>query len=246
MADADVRLDFPLPPASSAEDLSLKKKRRRPGGGGRLPPSQRGPVLVTHWGLSGPAVIQASSDHARDLAASSYVANCVINWAPSLTRSELREALEFGRARLAAKDVATVCPLRENAALPVRLWRRLAESAGVEAGVKWASVGKEGIERLAVAVERSMFEVRGKGEFKEEFVTAGGVSTGKRGVSMKTYESRLVPNLFVVGEATNIDGKTGGFNFQSCWSGGFVAGTAIAHRFEELNARAGDGALAVE
>lgn len=192
------------------EGANKKRRRRKPGKTGSSN-IQRGPVLVTHWGLSGPAIIQASSEAARELKDSSYRAECVIDWVPDV--SQTFEFLMSARARLAAKNVGTVCPFRDGSALPLRLWRSLVIHAGCSPHTKWAEMTGPAIHRLVDELHHCSFAVVGKGEFKEEFVTAGGVKAD-RNLSTKTMESKVCPGLFFAGETVNIDGKTGGYNFR--------------------------------
>lgn len=175
---------------------------------------QLGPVLITHWGLSGPAIIQASSEGARELKASSYRAECVIDWIPHLTREEKLDVLTSARARIARKDVRTVCPFRDTHTIPLRLWQSLVGHSGCPQGIKWADINDAFVERIANEIHRSCFAVTGKGDFKEEFVTAGGIKAD-RNLSTKSMESRATPGLFFAGETVNIDGKTGGYNFRA-------------------------------
>jgi predicted Rossmann fold flavoprotein len=215
------------PGDSESVSPAEKKKQRRNAGRSASVNVQRGPVLITHWGLSGPAVIQASSEGARELKDAGYRAECIVDWIPALARQEKLDVLLSARSRLAPKAVRTVCPFRDDLALPLRLWRSLVSSTGCPSSTKWADISIAHVSRIADELQRSSFRIIGKGEFKEEFVTAGGVKADRK-LSTKTMESRVTPGLFFAGEAVNIDGKTGGYNFQSCWSAGYVAGQAIA------------------
>lgn len=169
--DAEVRLVFPAKEdvaPDAAKNSSVKKKprkRRRPSSVDGL--VQRGPVLVTHWGLSGPAVIQLSSFGARVLHEHGYKAECVVNFSPGVTREEKLEALKSARARLAQKDVRTVCPLRGKSAMPLRLWRSLVNFAVGDKHLKWADLSNGAAEKLVDVLHCSSFKVTGKGVFKE-------------------------------------------------------------------------------
>jgi predicted Rossmann fold flavoprotein len=219
--DASARLEFHAAPDTSRQHAK-KRRRAHTADDGLV---QRGPVLITHWGLSGPAIIQLSSFAARLLHEHGYRAVCIVDFVPDMTLAEKVEAIRTGRTRLAQKLVFNACPLRSGAP-PSRLWRSLLRFVGCDAHLKWADVSNSLVDRIAEVLHSSAFEVTGKGEFKEEFVTAGGVHTGD--VSTKSFESKITPGLFFAGEVLNIDGKTGGYNFQNCWSTGYLAGTAMA------------------
>lgn len=177
-------------------------------------------------------MIQASSEGARELKDSSYHAECVLDWIPDVSADEKFEFLMSARARLAPKNITTVCPFRDEKAIPLRLWRSLVAHAGCAPETKWADVTSTSIRRIVDELHHCSFSVVGKGEFKEEFVTAGGVKAD-RNLSTKTMESKVCPGLYFAGETVNIDGKTGGYNFQSCWSAGFVAGQSIAEKHRQ-------------
>ncbi len=182
-----------------------------------------GPLLITHWGLSGPVVLRLSAWGARWLHDKKYRAVLRVNWAGDaaadvLARlSETRKALP--RRRVAGEPVDP---------LPQRLWERLVTAAGVPPTARWADVGNNPLRRLAAEIADGRYAVSGKGAFKEEFVTAGGVA--RHEVDFKTMESRTTPGLFFAGEILDIDGVTGGFNFQNAWTTGWTAGRAMAGR----------------
>lgn len=184
--------------------------------------SAKGPWLVTHWGLSGPAVLRISAFAALDLQMSQYQGKLEANLLPDSNREELRRRLEENRARMPQRLVRneTIAPL------PQRLWAYILDRAGVNEGKSWAELSRTEMEGLENALFRLEFFVKGKGEFKEEFVTCGGVE--RKEIDWKRMESRLQPGLFFAGEVIDVDGVTGGFNFQNAWSGGFLAGTAMA------------------
>jgi predicted Rossmann fold flavoprotein len=183
---------------------------------------QRGPLLVTHWGLSGPAVLKLSAWGARELHERGYRATLIVNWLPETHPEALRQTLLGLKSSEARKTVAAGSPF----ALPQRLWRALTGAAGISHTRRWAEVSKGELNRLAEELSRGRFEVSGKGVFKEEFVTCGGVSLDE--VNFKTMASRLIPGLYFAGEILDIDGVTGGFNFQSAWATGWLAGQAMA------------------
>eukprot|EP00741_Cyanophora_paradoxa_P015669 tig00020903_g15126.t1 len=198
------------------------------GGPSKRPPpglSQAGPLLITHWGLSGPAVLRCSAWGARALAESGYRARLTVDWVGD--RAALDDVARFlaqARQLSPKKAVRSFCP--GPLELPQRLWARLCDAAGAAEGATWAQLPGPVQAALASQVKASVFEVAGKGEFKDEFVTAGGIALGE--VDLRRFESKRSPGLFAAGELLDIDGVTGGFNFQSAWTGGFLAGTAMA------------------
>ena len=183
---------------------------------------ERGPLLVTHWGLSGPAILKLSAWGARELAGRDYKFALRVNWVPQLNTESARAALEAARAANPKRKVLNGCPL----ALPARLWEKLVPAAGIGADTLWSGVGNGPLRALAAQVCEGEFAVDGKSMFKEEFVTCGGVRLPE--VDFKTMESRLSPGLHFAGEVLDIDGVTGGFNFQAAWTGGRLAGLAMA------------------
>jgi predicted Rossmann fold flavoprotein len=183
---------------------------------------ERGPLLVTHWGLSGPAVLKISAWGARVLAAQDYRFVLRVNWSPKFNPETARAELERARAAEPRKQVTTFCPL----GVPVRLWERLVVAAGIAPTAAWTSLGNAALRALAAQVTEAEFAVTGKSLFKDEFVTCGGVKLSE--VDFKTMESRLVPGLHFAGEMLDIDGITGGFNFQAAWTTGWHAGRAMA------------------
>jgi predicted Rossmann fold flavoprotein len=181
-----------------------------------------GPLLVTHWGLSGPAVLRISAWGARDLYALNYKFPLEINFLPEKdpqTVSKLLAAVkqENGKKMLAPNPMFN---------LPSRLWVRLVEAAGIPAERRWADLGKVELQQLSTQLMQATFQITGKSTFKEEFVTAGGVSLKE--LNFKTFESRVCPNLYLAGEVLDIDAITGGFNFQAAWTGGYLAGLSMA------------------
>jgi predicted Rossmann fold flavoprotein len=188
---------------------------------------QSGPTLITHWGLSGPAVLRLSAWGARWLQAHSYRAGLLINWLGAASREE---ALAFLRQYKdnrtnAGQKVTAYSPYHP---IPSRLWKRLTQAAGIVEQLNWGDVSKTMLSSLAEELTRGSYQVQGKGPFKEEFVTCGGVNLDQ--VNFKTMESRLVPGLYLAGEVLDIDGLTGGFNFQNAWTTGWIAGTSLAQK----------------
>jgi predicted Rossmann fold flavoprotein len=183
---------------------------------------QTGPVLITHWGLSGPAVLKLSAFGARALHACNYSAGLVINWLPNLRQDDLIEQLHALKRKHGGQKVNTHSPF---GALPARLWQTLCAAAGIFDEQRWAKLPKAHLLALVDELLRGRYRISGKGQFKEEFVTAGGIDLDE--VNFKTMESRIVPGLHFAGEVLNIDGITGGFNFQSAWTTGWLAGQAM-------------------
>ncbi|MET4106162.1 NAD(P)/FAD-dependent oxidoreductase [Hymenobacter sp. UYP22] len=181
-----------------------------------------GPVLVTHWGLSGPAVLKLSAWGARRLHELQYRSTALINWIPEFTEDTLRQHL-LGYREQHGKKLVISNPLF---GLPQRLWRTLAEQAGITPETRWQELPLKQQNRLIEALLRTSLLVQGKTTYKDEFVTCGGISLSE--INMQTLESRLVPGLHFAGEVLDIDGITGGFNFQAAWTTGYLAGRAMS------------------
>lgn len=180
--------------------------------------TQRGPLLITHWGMSGPAILKLSAWGARVLHGENYAFAVHINWLNEEGEHGLREKLT-GQQNLHPKGkVVNHCPL----GVPKRLWLFLVEKAGISEITPWSEMGKKQFNRLMNLLLNDVYDVKGKTTFKEEFVTCGGVSL--QDIDFKTMESRSCPNLYFAGEVIDIDGITGGFNFQAAWTTGFIAG----------------------
>lgn len=184
--------------------------------------TQAGPTLITHWGLSGPAVLRLSAWGARILHECGYHAELKINWLPDFDESDSSKQLAAVKAEHPKRLILNNSPFP----LPQRLWERLAAAAGVAASQRWAALSKQQATQLVAELLRGSYQISGKGVFKEEFVTCGGVNLDE--VNFKTMESRLCPGLFFAGEILDIDGVTGGFNFQSAWTTAWLAGQAMA------------------
>jgi hypothetical protein len=179
---------------------------------------QTGPLLITHWGLSGPAVLKLSAWGARCLHDHHYRLPLVINWLPHYSQEQIRQVLLATKQDQARKQLQGFSPLP----LPKRLWQNLAKFADIGPMTTWAEVSKTQIQALVQTLNQGQYQVQGKGVFKEEFVTCGGVSLKE--INFKTMESRPCPGLFFAGEILDIDGITGGFNFQNAWTTGWLAG----------------------
>jgi len=184
--------------------------------------STEGPLLITHWGLSGPAVLKLSAWGAREFAACDYQFQLRINFTPPHTRETLLRALTALRTQHPRKQMGTWNPCN----LPARFWERLLLTGNIAPTTQWAGVANATLGSLADALVAAEFSVVGKSMNKEEFVTCGGVRL--REVDFKTMESRLCPGLHFAGEVLDIDGITGGFNFQAAWTTGRLAGLAMA------------------
>ena len=182
---------------------------------------QQGPMLITHWGLSGPAILKLSSWGARPLFENRYRADLIVNLLPEYNERSLMEAFHKRKDAHAKKKVVSDNFL----SVPKRLWQRLAESAGINAEMTWAHMDRESGQRFALQLVAGEYEVTGKGIFKEEFVTCGGVSLKE--VDFRTMQSRRCPGLYFAGEILDIDGITGGYNFQSAWTTGWIAGKSM-------------------
>lgn len=183
---------------------------------------QTGPLLLTHWGVSGPAVLKLSAWAARALHEKSYQTHLKVNWLPGQTEESLRQLLVEWKSHHLSSFVATEPPVP----LPRQLWRRLVKLALFPDNLRWAAVSRKQLGALLVLLRTTPLLIEGKTTYKQEFVTCGGVSLDE--VNFKTMGSRLCPGLFFAGEVLNIDGITGGFNFQNAWTTGWIAGKAMA------------------
>lgn len=186
---------------------------------GLLP--QTGPLLVTHWGVSGPAILRLSAWGARILSDRNYQMFLVINWLPQFNQEILRQELLGVKSQGPKRKVISNCPFD----LPKRLWQRLVIAADIREDKPWAELSKKELNKLVKELSSGEYEIQGKGTFKEEFVTCGGVDLKE--INFKTMGSRLCPGLHFAGEILDIDGVTGGFNFQSAWTTGWLAGKAL-------------------
>jgi predicted Rossmann fold flavoprotein len=183
---------------------------------------QRGPVLLTHWGLSGPAVIKLSAWAAEYLHAVNYNFKILVDWTGGLGEEQVRLRLvEYKSLRSRQKILSD-----SLFSLPQRLSQRLCELAEVDISKTWSELTQKKINKLVELLIRCPFDIQGKTTFKEEFVTCGGVELEE--INLTTMESKRVKNIYIAGEVLNIDGETGGFNFQSAWTTAYIAATAIA------------------
>lgn len=182
---------------------------------------QEGPLLITHWGFSAPAVIKLSAWAAIDFFKQSYQFPILINWT-SLEEQDLRAELSAFSSAHPKKLVSS----NQLFDVPSRLWQRLCEKADISEDQRYLDLPKKKFNRLVEMLIRSPYQVNGKTTFKEEFVTCGGVELAE--VNLKTFEAKSLPGLYLAGEVLNADGLTGGFNFQHAWTSGYLAGTSAA------------------
>lgn len=180
---------------------------------------ERGPLLITHWGICGPGVLRLSAWGARELFDLNYQFDVEINWLPE------NDVLSLLNACRSENPKSFIHNYSESA-LPKRLWKRLSEEAHIPEVMKWAEAGNKHLQQLAHVLTRQVVRVSGKTTFKEEFVTAGGVAL--RELNFKNMESKKVPGLFLAGEVVDIDAITGGFNFQNAWTCGWIAAEGMA------------------
>jgi len=201
--------------------ISVNPARLRLCADGASPLEQTGPLLITHWGLSGPAVLKLSAWGARLLHDKHYQATLLVNWLPDFSQEQVRQNIlaiknEWGKRAIA---------LHRGVDLPHRLWQYIIARVGITTDERWAELSNKTLNLLVQELTQGQYLISGKGVFKEEFVTCGGVNLKE--INFKTMESKIVPNLYFAGEILDIDGVTGGFNFQSAWTTGYLAGKAM-------------------
>jgi len=182
----------------------------------------KGPLLITHWGMSGPGILKLSAWGARSLKELDYKFELKVNWLPGTTSEEILRSLKTLKISLAKQQVLKHAQFD----LPKRLWKKLGDASKINEDTTWADLNKHQLQNLSEQLTEASFQVHGKSTFKEEFVTAGGVDLKE--VDFKTFESKLHKNLFLAGEVLNIDAITGGFNFQNAWTGAYLAAQKIA------------------
>jgi predicted Rossmann fold flavoprotein len=180
-----------------------------------------GPLLITHWGMSGPGILRLSAWGARELFDKNYQfvleVNWLNDWTPEATENHLKE-LKLEHAK---KVVSKKSPFD----FPNRLWENLVVASDISLETKWADLTKKQLQNLVAQLTFGKYQVNGKSTFKEEFVTAGGIDLKE--INFKTMESKLLSNVYFAGEIVNIDAITGGFNFQNAWTGGFIVSESI-------------------
>jgi len=219
-----------VPPVPSLFTFNTKDTRLRDLSGVSTPQSTlhipgaalkaEGPLLVTHWGLSGPAVLRLSAWGARSLAEQEHRFPLVINWSGNSTADAIAHLQQTKIA-----DARKTLHAHAIEGLPLRLWQNLLVASGIPDTMRWADLDQKRLTALAQQITQSKFDIAGKSTFKEEFVTAGGVSLKE--IDFKTFQSKLHPGLFLAGEVLDIDAVTGGFNFQAAWTGGWIAGGSM-------------------
>lgn len=183
--------------------------------------SEHGPLLITHWGMSGPAVLRTSAWAARELSERNYEFNIQINWLLDVTEEELKEQLLDIRREQGKQTVGNKNPFN----LPKRLWEYQLKNAGINEETKWGELPAAAQNKMINFLIRDAYYVKGKTTFKEEFVTCGGVKLSE--IDPQTMESRVMKGLYFAGEILDVDGITGGFNFQHAWSSGFIASQSM-------------------
>lgn len=181
-----------------------------------------GPFLITHWGFSGPAVLKLSAYAAREMARLNYQFSIQINWIPEYNEPELRDAFPGIRLKNARQNIANRNPFN----LPSRLWLYFLECSEIYQNIRWSELTSKQTNKLVQILTGSVFHVNGKTTFKEEFVTSGGISLQE--INAQTMESKIIPGLYFSGEIMDVDGITGGFNFQHAWTSGWCAAKNIA------------------
>jgi predicted Rossmann fold flavoprotein len=202
--------------------ISVNSVNVRLSGTGKNPLQQTGPLLITHWGVSGPAVLKLSAWGARILHENRYQHKLIINWLPHLSPEEVRQKLLEVKTEWGKKAIA----LHRGVDLPHRLWQYIIQRSNITIEDRWAAISNKTLNQLVQEITQGEYLITGKGVFKEEFVTCGGVNLKE--VNFKTMESKLVPGLHFAGEILDIDGVTGGFNFQSAWTTAYLAGQAMS------------------
>ncbi len=202
----------------TAENVHLKILTQ-----GKQKLEQTGPLLITHWGISGPGVLKLSAWGARILAENNYQMQLIINWLPEYNQGNLTEYLLTIKSENPKKQIASYSPVK----LSKRLWQSLVIASEINSEIIWANLSKKQLNKLVQELIQGKYLIKGKGVFKDEFVTCGGVNLKE--INFKTMESKICPNLYFAGEILDIDGITGGFNFQNAWTTGWIAGQAMAN-----------------
>jgi len=210
----DIRIDGLMGVVVEKAAVSLKDSKL---------PEQTGPLLITHWGMSGPSVLKMSAFGAREMFKKSYQNHILVNWLPDHSFNSILDAISNLREEHPKKQVLKHNPFF----LPIRLWKSLVSYSNISDKLNWADLNKKQITKLATELVQGEFAINGRTKFKEEFVTAGGVSLKE--INFKRFESKLYKNLFIAGEALDIDAVTGGFNFQNAWTGGWIISEAITN-----------------
>lgn len=225
-----------IPPVPSLFTFSIQEQALRQLSGISMPDvrikiegttyQHTGHVLITHWGLSGPAILQLSAYAARELHQNNYVFSIRINWLPAKKYDALKEMLLAHKSLQVQKNIGASNPY----SFPQRLWIYLLTKSGIEEQKAYAACSQKEMNRILECISNDIYSVTGKSTFKEEFVTAGGVCLKE--IHMKSMESKQIPNLYFAGEIMNIDALTGGFNFQAAWTSAYIAASSIAGKIK--------------
>jgi predicted Rossmann fold flavoprotein len=181
----------------------------------------QGPLLITHWGLSGPGILKLSAWGALEFHQKEYQFEIEVNWLSKSFETVLNE-LKAAKKEQSKKQVILRSVFED---IPKRLWEKLVTAAQISADLQWAQLSNKQLEELALQLTKCTFKVTGKSTFKDEFVTAGGIDLKE--INFKRFESKLHKNLFFAGEVLNIDAVTGGFNFQNAWTGGWIVAVSV-------------------
>lgn len=220
-----------VPPVPSLFTFNIKDKRIKDLMGVATPAEVKvkgtkleasGPLLITHWGMSGPGILRLSAWGARALAEKNYQFHIIVNWVPQFSKDSVLEELQELKKEHAKKNVIK----RSLFELPNRLWERIVLAAEIGEDVKWADLNNKQLNSLSEQLTEAEFHVNGKSTFKDEFVTAGGIDLKE--VNFKTMQSKKYSNLYFAGEVLNIDAITGGFNFQNAWTTSYIVAQDIS------------------
>ena len=210
-----------LPGVSSQVSIKVMDQK------GKVVLQSEGPLLITHWGMSGPAILKLSAWGARILEALDYTFTIVVNWLLDQNQEDILHRL----LKLKTKHPKQTIAKYPQFDIPKRLWQSIVKTSGITPVEIWADIPKSKLQNLAQQLTQSYFEVSGKSTFKEEFVTAGGVALEE--VNFKTFESKVHPNLYFAGEVINVDAITGGFNFQNAWTSAYIVSKAISQDLQQ-------------
>jgi predicted Rossmann fold flavoprotein len=213
--------NIPSHPITKLMGIAVEKVRVRIAAG-KL--EEEGPLLITHWGLSGPAILRSSAWGARDLKGKNWEFTALVNWLPDHNEQTLKEKFQLLRFEIATQKIKNKNPF----GLPARLWEYFLVDAGIDMEKRWADLPAKDQNKLIRSLCNSEFSVKGKTTYKEEFVTAGGIRLNE--VDANSMESKLIPGLFFAGEILDVDGITGGFNFQHAWTSGWIAAKSISEK----------------
>jgi predicted Rossmann fold flavoprotein len=183
---------------------------------------EQGPLLITHWGMSGPVILKLSAWGARELQIKNYSFKISVNWIRDFNENTLREKMQQLRFSIATQKIINRNPF----ALPGRLWEYLLQQSGIKEELRWADLPAKDQNKLIKNLCAQEFDVKGKTTFKEEFVTSGGIDLNE--IDFNSMQSKKIPGLFFAGEVINVDGVTGGFNFQNAWTTGWIAAKAVS------------------